>query len=483
MLEDLYQTDPSLRSEEARLIPLIEQMLCLRPDIEPTARFKADLRRDVLASHKKLYGRSPSFLSRMTSSFSLKQFMIPVGAMALGALLVTTLPGFRSSLTQHSPLFTTDSNGRFTSLTNNAFGSLKAGEQVRRGAEQTGGGGNAAPSMMAGPVQSDVVQDSKMIMPPGEITNYKYVYRGELPTWEANLNVYKRRKDAAQNSTLIQSLKQTTQGLVNLDALQGLELQSFTVSQKQPYGYVVTVDLWESAISFQQNYTEWPNPAASCRDEACFQRLRLKMSDMPADADIINIAQSFLQTHQISTEGYGPAQINNEWRRSYELALNKDEAYVPETVSVVYPIVIDGKTTYDESGFPAGMMVNVHVREKRVESTWNITTNRFEQSAYAAETDQARIRSVMEKGGVYPGFVSPEAKNTIEIELDTPEMILEKIFMPREPSQPVDELLVPALRFAVKTKPENGYSPSYVIVPLIKDVLDQRRDDVVHIMR
>lgn len=477
ILEDLYQADPGLRSQEARLIPLIEHLLTLRPDAEPLTDFETRLRHEVLAKHAELYlESSPPFFSRMTSFFSLKQVAIPLGAMALGALLVSNilLPS-SAPQTTISPLFQSGRE-RFTQLRGGAFGSLEM---------MTPGGGGALGSAAAISARSDLAQKNvardAMIMPPEGITNYKYIYRGELPKWEANVAVYKRSKDATQNATLIQSLKQTTQGLANLDALQNLELQSFTLTQKQRYGYVVTVDLAESTIGFQQNYREWPNPAAACKDEACYQRLRLSANDIPADTELIGIAQAFLQAQGISTEGYGAPVVNNEWRRSYDLAADKSMMYVPDVVTVVYPIVIDGKMTYDEGGFPHGLMVNVSAREKRVESLWNLTTNRFERSEYAAETDEARIRNVMEKGGVY-GYLSPEAEKTVEVELDAPEIIFQKVWVPREPGQPMDELLVPSLRFSLKNKPENMYTPSYILVPLVKDVLNQQPGDV-RIMR
>jgi hypothetical protein len=44
------------------------------------------------------------------------------------------------------------------------------------------------------------------------------------------------------------------------------------------------------------------------------------------------------------------------------------------------------------------------------------------------------------------------------------------------------ELLVPALRFTVKNKPAEGYSQDTILVPLIKEVLDQQNNPPIHIM-
>lgn len=481
ILEEMYQAEPDLRSHESTLTPIVEHLLKLRPDITPDASFKNTLKQKALATHNKLYGqpsRTSSLLHRMLSSLTLKQVAIPVGALALVALIVIKLPNTQTPPSSPT-LLQANPSSRLSQLNERAFGSISIANQTVL--SRSSSIGNPVPTAMGGDMAEKAVVQDSMIRAPDDITQYKYVYRGELPAWSAKLNVYRRSKDIQQNATLIQSLKQTTQALVNLDSLQNLELQSFTLNQKERYGYTVTVDLLESNVSFQQNYREWPQPYAACKDEGCYQRMRLGTNDVPADAELIRIADGFIKARGISVEGYGSARVNNEWRKNYELAADKSMFYVPDVVTVVYPIVIDDKLAYDEGGFPHGLMVNISIREKRVESVWNLTTNQYQQSAYDAETDQTRIRSFIEKGGIY-GYISPQASKTVKIELDTPEIILEKVWIPRETGQPVEELLVPALRFEIKNKPDNIYTPNYVLIPLIKDVLDQQPGGDVRIM-
>ena len=321
---------------------------------------------------------------------------------------------------------------------------------------------------------------SSMIAPPLDLTNIKYVYRGELPAWNPQLDVYKRVKGSSQNAALIQSLAQSTKELVDLSKMNNLELQSFTLNQKERFGYSISFDLAESVVNINQNHREWPHPEAACRDERCYQNLRLSVNDIPADSELIRIANAFLKDRGISTAQYGEPLVNNEWRRFYAEAADKSMFYVPDVANVVFPLLIDGKMTYDEGGFPQGLNVSINAREKRVDSVYNLTTNNYQASAYAAETDQARIRDIMAKGGIY-GYVYPEAKKTTEVELNAPELVLQRVWMPRDNGMS-DELFIPALRFEVKNPPENTYTPRYVLVPLVKDVLDQQRPGDVRIM-
>lgn len=476
ILEDLYREDPSLRKQEPVLISLIQNLLASRPEAAFDKRARLQLRQDLLTTQSRLYS-SPSFFSslfsHMPSFSSFKPWAIPIGAIALvGIAVATSSPRSPSPVPAASP-----SAGTIAHVSARAFGDLSSiSGQVGRG----GGGGLATVSAQRSDGAEKLMASDAMIARPVDMVQYKYVYKGELPNWDANLNVYKRIKGSANIPSLVQPLMETTRGLVNLASLQNLGLQSFTAMQNEPYGYSVTVDLSEGMINLNQNYQQWPHPEASCRDEACYQRLRLQPNEVPTDAEAIEIASAFLREHGIATDKYGEPRVTNEWRQAYETAVDKSMVYVPDVVTVAYPIVLADKLAYEEGGSAYGLMVNVGARTRKVDSVWNLTTNRYESSAYEAEMDQARIRGIMEKGGVY-GYMNPEAGKTIELELDTPELILQHAWLPGEPGQPMTELLVPALRFAVKQPPAEGYAPHFIFVPLVKDLLN-RQEPPVHIM-
>ncbi len=481
ILEDLYREDPSLRKQEPVLISLIQNLLASRPKAAFDKRARLQLRQDLLTTQSRLYS-SPSFFSslfsHMPSFSSFKPWAVPIGAIALVGVAVAM-----SSLRPSSPSFppstplASSASETITPLSARAFGDLGSiSGQLGRG----GGNGQAAAATQQSDRAEKLIASDAMIARPVDMVQYKYVYRGDLPSWDTDLSVYKRVKGSANLPNLVQPLAETTRGLLNLGRLQNLGLQSFTAMQNQPFGYSVTVDLSEGMINLNQNYQQWPHPEANCRDEACYQRLRLQPNEVPTDAEAIEITRAFLREHGIATDKYGEPRVTNEWRQAYETAVDKSMVYVPDVVTVAYPIVLADKLAYEEGGSAYGLMVNIGARTRKVDSVWNLTTNRYESSAYEAEMDQARIRGIMEKGGVY-GYMNPEAGKTIELELDTPELILQHAWLPGEPGQPMTELLVPALRFAVKQPPAEGYAPHFIFVPLVKDLLN-RQEPPVHIM-
>ncbi len=490
ILDELYAQDPTLRDQEQELLRALETISSLKPNERPSPEFQKHLLAQLRVKHRELQDKStPSFFYRMNSTFPFKTLAIPLGVVAIAALAVTVTPMLKRptntilpAQTNNGTLATTP--GHVTRLGNaQAFGSLIQPYATGMG----GGGGMGGRAEISAVAPSDTSKQSagggtasSMIVPPYQLTNLTYVYRGELPTWNAQLDVYKRIKGSSQNTALVQSLAQSTKELVDLSKMNNLELQSFTLNQKEPFGYSISFDLAESVVNINQNYREWPHPEAACRDERCYQNLRLSVKDVPTDDELIRIANTFLKDHGIPTTQYSEPRVNNEWRRFYAETADKSAFYVPDVASVVYPLLIDGKTTYDEGGYPQGLNIGINVREKRVDNVYNLTTNNYQASAYTAEADQARIRDVMAKGGIY-GSVYPEAKTSIEVELDTPKMVLQRIWMPRDNGMS-DELFIPALRFEVKNPPENMYTPRYVLVPLVKDILDQQRPGDVRIM-
>ncbi len=477
ILDDLYKEDPSLRSQEADLVPLLRTLMDSRPQATFNARARSQLKQKLLQAQSKLHPRASffsSFFSSMSPLSSLKPWAAPVGALALVLVAVTASAWRSAPQVTVSPLVASN----ITAVSPRAFGDLgMAAVQTGRGGE-----GVSASASAQNPVSSGkLMAQDMMIARPMPETRYRYVYDGELPTWEPQLNVYKRVKGASTLSALLQPLADTTRGLMDLTSLQNLNLQSFTATQDVPYGYSVTVDLSEGMVNLNQNYQQWPHPEALCRDESCYQQLRLSPTDVPSDEEALQIVAQFLQARGISTTAYGTPRVINQWRAQYEAAADKNTVYVPDVVTVTYPVLVDGKAAYEQGDNAFGLMVNVSSRSRKVDSVWNLTTNTYEQSAYAAETNTARIREIVEKGGIY-GYVPAQVEKTVDIALNAPELVLQHLWLPSEPGKPMTELLVPSLRFTVKNKPAEGYMQDTILVPLVKEVLDQQNNPPIHIM-
>jgi hypothetical protein len=493
ILDELYALDGSLRQHEADLVQIIQRIIAARPQAPLDPQFIQELRSKVLGVYQNQAKplRSYSFFSFM-ESLKLKYMAIPAGIVAVAVLAVvvhtqqkppsnisTTLP----SLFSQEGSVTRLANGAFGTLQNAAVNYGRGGDASALSARSSVGAGGGGAGLK---VASEQAVD---LMAPYNPVNLKYIYKGELPTWDEKMTVYRRLKGSSQNSSLVSALSSATNGLIDLNRLSSLSLQSFAVNQTVKFGYNIMVDLNESMVSINAHYPEWPHPQDECyRLEAqsmqtkmiapgepypisrCEAQFRIKPEEIPADKDLIAISDRFLADFGIPKEKYGTPMVNNDWRRGYDLAADKSSYYLPQSMNVIYPFSLDGKTVYEEGGYPGGLSVSINIREKKVESVWNLTTQNYEGSLYDAETDAKKIQAIYERGGIY-GYQDPNAKDTKEVELSDAQIVLSKVWMPKQDGYGSDELLVPSLRFTVKNHPADVYTPEYIMVPLIKEVL------------
>jgi hypothetical protein len=443
-----------------------------RPETRFDARFEADLKRRFLAG---LPAGRPSRISSFFEIMKKTTYLIPAGAalvlllaLALNANVTTTgLPSREASSTAGVSIEPLDGN---------AFGLLALSTAVSSPRPESGGGSGiglrqdsvAAPTAPLG--LGAAGGDAKMIAPdswPGAI-NYRYVYNGgAIDGLDSSLAVLKRVKGSAVG---VRDLGGLTTDLLDLSRLSDLKAGSYALFEDREFGYAIYVDLNEGTVSINQNWAKWPHPELACRDEACFQQYRLKAEDVPADDAVIAIADAFLADYGIDKTGLGAPVVRSEWRIAYAQATDKSFVYIPDSVNVVYPQMVEGRAVVDEGG-PSGLYVGVNVRQRRVDNVYGLTTQRYQSSFYDAETDEKRILGIVERGGVW-GYMMEGAK-TVEVEVGQPERVWTRSWLP-DAAGNGQELLVPALRFPILNKPANEpYFRDSIVVPLIKDVLDQ----------
>ena len=138
--------------------------------------------------------------------------------------------------------------------------------------------------------------------------------------------------------------------------------------------------------------------------------------------------------------------------------------------------MIDGKEVSEIGGNPHGMFVSVDLREKKVTSVNNLTTQHYQKSDYALETDTKRLITLAERGGTFGPYAydipAMQQEKTVEVKLGTPKRILLKYLMYRDNEN--QELIVPGLSFPVMTpQTDTMWLPKQVVVPLVKDMLDE----------
>jgi hypothetical protein len=503
ILADLYALDPALRDHDADLRRLVADIVAAKPDTHFDATFAARLR-----SRLSSLPRTSRFsLTSMQTMWS--RYLLPLGAVAavvLVAVVATSAPSTAPAGSVDSGTVVALGEHAFGSLGGNgdssapagAPGTLSATRELALSAAPSPAPlvaqdnavtnvATSAPAMVGDGTAGSAGTSVKMMAPdamlyPYHPVSFHFTYKGdELPNIPAKLPVLRRGRPAlAADGSMFANL---VPGL-NLSTLANLKVQNLNLVQDSAYGFMVSVDLMEGFVSLNQNYEHWPHPEQKCQDEACYERLRLSPSDVPPSDELVAIADRFLASIGISRDGYGDGQAQaNNLNTPMPLAMGAavrvaDPAtistmpmYVPDSVQVIYPKMVNGTPAYDESGNPTGLSVSVHIREKRVDGMWGLDTAGYEKSDYAMETSAATIRKIAEQGGRYGYgmYVDPNAE-VKEVVLSTPSLVLMTTW--QYDGVRSAQLLVPALRFPVTSAPTEYYQKA-IMVPLAADLLNQ----------
>jgi hypothetical protein len=401
------------------------------------------------------------------------------GVMAL-ALVITNIPLHRSP--------TAAFDYKVTPVGKMAFGSLAGAQTGAREvatpntaaaptpmmASGMGGGATTAvaPAMdkrMANPVDS-------MIVAPNMYRPITYHYAGDaLPALSSDqLEVFKRVKPSAAVS--VGDLGGLSNSLINLGSFSNASARNIEIVENKDKGYVINLSLSEGVISISQNWEKWN----TCPNGICPTLPPLTKADVPSNDDLFAVANSFLVSHGISTEGYGAPQVEEQPRYYLMDARPAGEGaeYVPDTMNVVYPLTLKGQTVYEMGGGAVGMRISINIREKQVIGAWDIRSNQYQSSLYTIETDNARLVRIAEQGGNLYGS-SPVPENAVTVDLGTPTIGLARTWHQSADGLTQEELFVPVYVFPVKpltdanTKllPYFYYQPTSIMVPLVKELL------------
>jgi hypothetical protein len=461
----------------------------LRPNTEFSSVFAARLRSEI---EHKARGLSQSrqsnhSLSNLISSLFMNKAFIPLAVVAglavITAAVYVNRQGGQLALNNSTEKVLSGSYA-VSKVGERSFGNLilAAGGRGGGNAAMGMGGDSSRSSAEIAPADPKIGIGGQGFIPE----TYRFVYKGgDLPELAAKQSVFRRVKNIGNQDAASRIVRALSLGLVDLNKFRTLELQNFTINENRDYGYNISVSMDQGSASISQNWLKWPqSPLSECRDEACLNRFRFKAEDVPDDATLISIAKSFVEEYDINVEAYGEPVVNDDWRRAYETAPDKSTFYVPDAGTVVYPLRLNGQQVLDEGGNLSGMMVNIDLRVKRVTGVYEINTQRYEESAYDGETNAQRLIELAERGGwrnYYPLAENVRGSKISTVDLGTPTIGLMRVWQYQEKAP--NELYVPALIFPVIT-PNNStmYMPKQVMIPLVKELLDEQPQPPVTIM-
>lgn len=469
ILNDIYMADKSLREHDQELRQMIEKVIKSRPKAELDDNFVQELRQELMEKARELKAEpapSKAFV------FTFPKFAYALGGAAL--VLVVMIPFLTGRDEGGRVVF----NKGIQQAGSRAFGELSSAGIYESEAQSpeglgAGGGGQMTQSKeMDGSPSSGT--DSARIMP--RRVNYEFVYSGdEFTLPEGDLKVYKRVKNEAGAKDLAGQLTSVNTDLMDLDNLENTAVRNLDLVEDKEFGHALNFNLQENVISINKYYEKWPNPFKQCQgDSDCYERNRLKPSDVPSNKRITSLAADFLSSYGINMSYYGRGEVQDSWRRSYELSKDKDNVYIPDEISVVYPLILDSRTVYSQSGDKNGLSVNVDIRSNRVAGANPIMAYNFQSSAYPAVDDKEKLMQLLKDGGTQPYYEHEDPTETVTVELGTPELALFKYFARNSGDNTAQELFVPGYIFPVENVSDESsyFFRKAIVVPAVKDLVE-----------
>ena len=492
ILEELYGFYPELKKYENRLVSLIKEMKINKPDIKFDEEFARELKSKIMATPFQ------ENINNFNFNIMNKKIFIAAGSLIVASLL------FVAFINVFGPDKEPDSPWQLASLVNKqekeekisylpagSFGSLASlsiassesgqalapaglgGSETLNVARETTSGGEVASSDVA--IGFGGGGDGKMMIAPAYF-GFDYVYVGDdLNLEDESAAVYRRIKN---QSTLAKDLARSLSSFnfpgINLKTFDSLVVNNLSFTEDKNQGLMINFDLREGNVYIYEDWEKWQiaEREACGSDQACWDRFRLTVDDVPADSELINLANNFLSTHNIDISNYGEPKVEDQWRVYYAMAENKSDYYIPEQMSVVYPILIEDAPVRDQSGNYTGLRVNINLLHNKVSGLNGLMPYRYEASEYALETDSERIIDLAEDGGWNRNFYMQDAENKQVVELGTPELSYVQTWYYKDNVS--SELLVPALIFPVTKKPESGYyGANFIALPLVKEMIDE----------
>ncbi len=376
---------------------------------------------------------------------------------------------------------------KIAKLQPNAFGKLNASTTEQ-------GNGQGALAAAAGtPVSSTNAQNESVAAAAGTAgagiaqrlipyRPYEYVYAGgELPKIPKQMNVYERNLLANNNNTgegMIGVLNNLGFGLADLTSFKNAGINSFTITQDQPYGYAITVSVPDQSVSVNINWQEWPHPSPILGANPLASNSR---ASIPNDDKILADANAFLKEHNINVNLYGsPEVLKNSWppimspqgSASQENSASQGKSagapgmpyYRPQSAEVVYPLKIDGGEVYMQGGNKTGLTVSYDFASGKVSGVQGLDSQNYKGSLYGLETDAQKIIAQALGSNGTPN----KNVQSLKIDLGTPFLTYEQMW--NYTNYQNNEIFVPSLVFPVQNAPQGYYGPKFVLVALPEDI-------------
>lgn len=450
ILNDLYRIDPQFKAHEKELVSLVTTLISAKPDTKFDEAFASRLRAELMET------KIRPMPSPYSSFFISRAFYGIVGS-AITILVVVpfTFIATQKATSPEKPIvlnpFTSQIKDETAVLTPkqqisnkgiNAFGTFALVPTNQGSAVQTDSVSKITPTALIAPSATEIA--------PIAVQAISYSYTGEVVELkDKEGKIFMRTKGIDSDKQLRSMIQGSNFGLAKLGTFSDLKLTSIELSENKENGYTVGINFVEGSININPQWNTWPADTN-----------RKEVSSLPSEATIIGIADAFVRDHGIDTMVYGKPVVQQS---------------TSQVVGVSYPLIIEGKPVYDESGAPYGLYVAVDIRLKKVSGVNNLISQTYDSSFYTLETNfDAIVQAATSSLNAHVGGMDPQVRGQASgtATLGTPTQVLMHYWYHDEAKGITSELYIPALSFPITYESKNAEGlPTKIVIPLVKDFL------------
>lgn len=439
----------------------------VKTDQVKTSQSKTDSTKKITeAKESKNYFKSFNFLMDLSRAF----VIVAVLLFLVVCMLFIRMQANYSYFVQKDDIL---KSGLIIEKGKNSFGNLRP---ETADSSSTLCSGQADRATTGDAIETSLNQEANLIVDviaPKSI-KYNYIYRG------GNFDLFNPEEKVYKKVPLDLSKKfinkfSSSDFLIGTEKFTNLGVSNFSLVEDRDYGYNISYYIEDGSIALYKNWKRWPRVEEFCggwQNTECIDKYRLSFNQVLPNEEVLAIANKFLTDYGVDLGSYGEGEVSNDWLRYYFLSDDKDSYYIPDSVHVVYPLQIDGKTVYEEYGAKSGLSLDVDNRARRVSELFSLSFQNYESSAYKTERDQEKILSIAKNGGFYPYYDYAEGDDyeVIDIELGTPSLELVRIWQYDNIKMTNQELYVPAYVFPVVSESRTSYfDRKNIVVPAVSD--------------
>jgi|GEM_PF-1878215 len=477
IVAELIELEPTLAEYKSTLEKNIAAIVSAKPNTKFTESFKKKLLADL---QKNLHSvQTPLPTSPVET---MQKFLYAIGGAIVGSLALYIAVIYPITPKNSGDTYVPPSSVAMERAMNNTVTQMPTANGQEDNAmgmipnprPQSGGGGG-----QVGFGGGGIMIDSKMIAPgePYGYTAVEYVYDGtiDLPIEDTIIARVRTPLKSSQKSDLLSNT--FVSEMMNVSSLKSLNVTNVTLSESGNEPLVMNVDFNDGSLSINRQINYANLPQSNCRDDACYQKFKIKKSDMLSEERMISIATAFMDDLGVDMSKYGQPSLQDDWVARYDIATDKSNFYFPEQASVVFPYLINGTPVYDEWGNANGVNISVDMRLKAATGVWGLRVMNLEEKKYDAVQDAELLREILRIGSI--GGYMPEGATVQQAELGDPKMVYMMQYQWDQDTQLGYETYVPALAFPVRKMPENSNEyRKAVVIPLAKKLLEEKRDQM-----